>query len=129
MAQYIGLYFASDDTKVSQSGDFSNPVEFDLNAEKNETGEVRLYVLADSGYYVENTSIQPTGDTSNRWYLAPDNSGSPGTYNAAGESLSLGTVDDTSKVYFWVKAEALSTEDPQVDESVTVDATGDAYPA
>lgn len=129
MAQYIGLYFASDDTEVSPPGTFTNAIELSLQADQNESKEVRLYALAESGYYVEGTQVQPTGDTSNRWYLAPDNSGSSGTYNLAGESLTLGTVDDTNKEYFWAKAEAVDTEGPQNDESVTLDVSGTGYVA
>ena len=36
-------------------------------------------------------------------YLAPDNSGSPGTYGSAGASLTVGDINDGNVVPFWIK--------------------------
>jgi hypothetical protein len=43
------------------------------------------------------------GLSTNIVYLAPDNSGSPGSYGAAGAALSMGDLDNGSVTPFWVK--------------------------
>lgn len=51
--------------------------------------------------------IDPTdisgGDESSYIQLAPDNAGTPGTYQAAGANLSMADINDTLGKPFWVK--------------------------
>jgi len=121
---YIKLYRASDDSVVSE--DSSNPVAFELRADLNEEDEIRLYAQADSGYQVTDTEVDPTGTTSDKWNLAPDDNGSTGTYGADGAKIELGTVGDAegTRVHFWAKAKATDDEDPVNDATVTLEVTG-----
>lgn len=124
---FIKLYFASDDTQVSESPSLTDAVEFTLRADQNEVGDpIRLYAEADEGYSVATTTVQPVGSTAGRWDLAPDEAGSPGTFLALGASLSLGTVGAGSggRVYFHARARAVDTEDPVNDSTVTLDVEG-----
>lgn len=121
---YIKMYFASDDSEVSQLGTFVNSIDFTLRADLEESEEVRLYVLADSGFQVTDTEIIPSGTSAARWKLAPDSAGSSGTYGAGAAKIELGTVGPSNKVYFWAQAEALDTEDPVNDTSVSLEVSG-----
>ena len=98
---------------------------FTLRADLEETDEERLYLLADAGYVVSSVEVTPTGTTASKWQLAPDATGSAGTYGAAGAKLTVsGDVDDTNKSYFWAKASATDDETPVNDVSVTLVVTG-----
>lgn len=122
---YFKAYFASDNTVVSEAPSLTAPVELSLRADLNENKQVRLYVMADPGYSVSGTEVVPSGTTAAKWSLAPDSSGTPGTFGAAGAKLTLGTVGNgTGKVYFWAKAAASSDEGPVNDISVKLDLTG-----
>jgi len=121
---YIKLYFAEDNSVVSENQD--NPVEFTLRADLEESDEVRLYAEADTGYSVTGVEVDPTGTSAARWRLAPDDGGSAGTYGAAGAEIALGTVGAGAggRVFFWAEASAVDTEDPINDTSVTLEVTG-----
>lgn len=122
---YIKLFFASNDVQVSEAPTLTNAVTFTLRADQNEVGSyIKLYALADNGYIVTTTVITPTGTTAAKWQLAPDDAGSPGTPGAYGDPLALGTVGDTDKVYFHVRAKATDDESPANDISVTLVASG-----
>lgn len=123
---YIKLFKASDDSQVSASPTTTNAVSFTLRADQNEVGSFqRLYALADNGYVCTTVEITPTGDTATKWQLDSDVTGSPsGSPEAYGDPLSLGTVDDTTKVYFHVRAKATSDETPVNDVTVTLVAGG-----
>ena len=118
------MYFAADDSLVSASGNFTNPVEFTLRADQNESDEVRLYAMCDTGYQATSTSVALQGTSAARWQLAADSTGTPGSYGAG--PLNLGTVGAGSggRVYFWAKAEAIDTEEIGVDDSVTLKLEG-----
>lgn len=120
----IKLYFASDDQLVTE--DNTNPIEFTLRSDLEESAEVEVYAEADAGYQVTGVTAQPTGTTANKWALALDSGGSAGTYEANGASLSLGTVGAGSgnRVNFWVRAEATDDETPVNDATVTIDLEG-----
>lgn len=120
----IKLYFASDDSLVSE--DSSSPVEFTLRADLEENDSVRLYAEADSGFEVTGTEVEPIGTTAAKWALAPDSGGSEGTYEANGDPLTLGTVGNGAgnEVFFWARAEATDDESPTNDDTVTLDVTG-----
>ena len=121
---YIKLYFAEDNSVVSENQD--NPVEFTLRADLEESDEVRLYAEADTGYSVTGVEVDPTGTSAARWRLAPDDGGSAGTYGAAGAEIALGTVGAGAggRVFFWAEASAVDSEDPVNDDSVTLEVTG-----
>lgn len=122
---YIKLYFAKDDSVVSEAGTFTNAVEFILHADLREEKSERLYAMADTGYLVTSTEVTPTGTTASKWALAPDSSGEAGTYGAWGAKLTLGSVGaGDGKVYFWVKAKATEDEVPVNDTSVTLNVEG-----
>lgn len=121
---YIKMFFALDDSQVSEQGVFTNAIEFTLRADLEETDEVRLYLLADDGYACTGVEVTPTGTTYLKWALAPDNAGVPGGYEAYGDPLSIGAVGDTTKIYFWAKAKATSDEDPVNDTTVTLNVSG-----
>ncbi|MDV2988577.1 MAG: hypothetical protein P3T54_00225 [Dehalogenimonas sp.] len=123
---YIKIFKASDDSQVSASPVLTNAVTATLRADQNEIGAFeKLYALADDGYVVSTVVITPTGDNATKVQLDSDNAGSPsGSPEAYGDPLSLGTVGDTTKVYFHVRMKAVDTEDPENDDSVTLEATG-----
>jgi hypothetical protein len=95
------------------------PVEVGpLNATDNDvSSDIKLAVRCESGYLCDDCVVTPTGTKSAKWALAPDNSGSPGTYGAYGAALSVGSVPDTN-VLIWAKAKATSDESPQNDTTV-----------
>jgi hypothetical protein len=123
---YIKLYKGSDNSEVSGSGTLTNAVTFTLRADLNEEGTAQeLYAKAESGYVVNDVTITPTGTSANKWALAPDSGGSPGTYGAYGAALDLGDgIDDTTGKTFWIKAKAVDTETPVNDTSVTLVVAG-----
>jgi len=120
------MFFAADDVQVSSSGTFTNDIEFTLRADLNEMDEVRLYLLADNGYTCSGTTVIPSGSTAAKWAFAPDNTGSPGTYNASGSGIGFTTViiNDTDKTYFWARAKATSDESPVNDTNVILGVAG-----
>ena len=122
---YIKLFFASNDVQVSESPTMTNAVEFTLRADQDEVGSyIKLYALADDGYVCTTVVVTPTGTSAAKWQLAPDNSGSPGTPEAYGDPIALGTVGDTTKVNFHVRAKATSDESPANDTTVTLVVSG-----
>lgn len=129
MPEYIGMYFAENDTLVS-SEDMTNPVQFNLRTDLGDEEEVRLYLQAETGYQVQDTEIEPVGATSDMWAFAPDSAGSSGTYGDWGALLSLGLVEEgaANKVYFWAKAKTTVEEDPQQDTNVEIELTGIVEP-
>ena len=133
---YIHLYKdnptsgGTDGTLVSE-GDESSPVTVTLTVEDVdvESGAIKLALRCESGYQTSgDTTITPTGDNSDKWALAPDNGGSPGTFGSYGDPLTISDVVGDTNYIFWVKAKALASEDPQNDASVDlkIDATIEA---
>ena len=122
---YIKIFKASDDSVVSEEGVFTNSIDFTLRADLEESDSIRLYAMADQGYSVGTTVVSFTGTSASKWALAPDSAGSEGTYEDAGDPLTLGTVGyDTGKVYFWAKASAADDEEPINDTSVLINVEG-----
>jgi hypothetical protein len=128
---YIKLFKAADDSEISTAPTLTNAVLFSLHANLDEVGTwQKLYALADTGYSVETTVVTPTGTTAAKWQFDSDVAGSPsGSPEAYGDPISLGTVGDTTKIYFHVRAKATSDETPVNDVSVTFVVTGDAFAA
>ena len=122
---YIKMFYTADDTQVSEAPTTTNAVSFTLRADQNEVGEyIGLYVLADDGYVCSAVTVTPTGTTAEKWQLAPDSGGNPGTPENYGAPLALGTVGDTTKVYFHVRAKATEDEEPVNDVTVTLEVDG-----
>jgi len=122
---YIKLFKASDDSQVSAAPTTTNAVSFTLRADLNEVGSYqKLYALADDTYVCSTVVVTPTGTTATKWQLAPDDGGNPGTPEAYGAPLSLGTVNDTDKSYFHIRAKAIDSETPINDVSVTLVVSG-----
>ena len=121
---YIKLFRASDDSEITT--DQATPLSFTLRADLNEDDEKRIYAQADAGFSVTGTEVDPTGTTAAKWALAPDSTGSPGTYLADGAPITLGTVGagEGGRVYFWAKAQATDDEEPVNDTTVTLEVTG-----
>lgn len=130
MPDYINMYFAADNSQVSKAGNMKNPIELHLRTDLNEEDEVRLYLEAEVGYQVQEAKVSISGATSDKWALAPDNAGSPGTYGAYGAPLLLGLVGAGSegRVYFWAKAKTVDTEEAKKDITVTLQVNGVAEP-
>ena len=129
MPEYIGMYFAENDQLLS-SGDMSNPLQVNLRTDLGDEEEVRLYLQATEGYQVQDTEVNPTGTTADMWALAPDSSGSAGTYEDWGALLETGLVGagSTNRVYFWAKAQTTIEEDPEQDDTVKLQLTGIVEP-
>lgn len=119
----LKLYFASNDTQISESPSEVNAVEVTLRADLEESDSVRLYAKCDAGYKATGTTIIITGTNAAQWEIAPDNAGSAGTYVAGSTGISVGEVT-ASATYFWVRASALNTEAIQKDVTVKVRAEG-----
>ena len=115
------MYFAEDNSLVSEQGTFANAIEFTLRADLEEDDEVRLYAETDDGYEAADVEVVGEGDNVARWEIAPDDGGNPGTYQPATTPLSLGTVEHGAggRVHFWVRASAVDTEEIGVDDTVT----------
>ena len=110
----------TDGTLVSE-GDGSSPIIIGpLNAVNNEeSAALKLAIRCESGYVTgATTSITPTGTTATKWALAPDNSGSAGTFGAYGAALTLASGITATNTIFWAKAKAVSTENPANDTTV-----------
>lgn len=123
MSSPLKMYFASNDTLVSEAPTETNAVAFTLRADLEQSDNVRLYLKNDSGYKTTGTKVVGSGTSVARWELAPDNAGAAGTYQAANMNLDLGEVTTAPK-YFWARASALSSETVEKDVSVVLEADG-----
>lgn len=125
---YIHLYKDNptaggvDGVQVSE-GTGLNPVttEYLNGTTGQESTPIKLALRCESGYKTYgNTTVQPVGTNADRWALALDNNGSPGTWTAWGGTLTI--TDEISFVNYiiWVKAKAEPGEPPQNDTSVSL---------
>jgi hypothetical protein len=126
MTEYIKLYFTTTSGQVEPSGDgVGEPVSFSLRADLNEIGEwIGLYALAISGYTCSGVDVVPSGTTSLKWQLAPDDEGDPGTPEDYGALLELGEVGNVTPIFFHTRAKATDDEEPVKDETVTLNLSG-----
>jgi len=123
MAEYVTVYFAADDTPVSEAPSLDNAVRFTLRLDLNQVGEwVELYAESDTGCEILEAVVTLTGTSKDNWQLALDTE-SPAAYGAA---LSLGTIEDGVPTTFYVRAKAVDTESPSNDATVTLVLSGDA---
>ena len=114
----------TDGVAVSEGGAQTNPIPFTLNATTSQVGTaLKLAIRTDATYQTTsgvNTVISLTGTTAAKWALAPDSSGSPGTFGSYGASLTISTQIAPTNTNFWVKAQATTGETPQNDVSVSL---------
>ena len=133
MASQLHIYFGNvtagmtDGTEAS-SGTELSPISVTLDASQSEAKAVKCAVRCDTGYYIEgNITITKIGTNAAKWKVAEDNS-----YTDAADALANATWLDTItlanvdsyNVIFWVKAMSDSTESPQNDTSVDLQAEG-----
>ena len=133
MASQLHIYFGNvtagmrDGTEAS-SGTELSPISVTLDASQSEAKAVKCAVRCDTGYYIEgNTTITKIGTNAAKWKVAEDNN-----YTDAADALANATWLDTIalanvdsyNVIFWVKAMSDSTESPQNDTSVDLQAEG-----
>ncbi|MGM9570606.1 MAG: hypothetical protein ACI3ZR_00070 [bacterium] len=125
---YIHLYKGAvtaggtDGTQVSE-GDNSNPLSIGtLNVTVGEESEpVKVALRCENGYETRNTTtISLTGNTADKWALALDNNGVPGTFGDYGASISTTDTIGATNWIFWVKAQAEVNESPTDDASVKI---------
>ena len=133
MASQLHIYFGNvtagmrDGTEAS-SGTELSPISVTLDASQSEAKAVKCAVRCDTGYYIEgNTTITKIGTNTAKWKVAEDNSYTDAADALANatwlDSITLANVDSYN-VIFWVKATSDSTESPQNDTSVDLQAEG-----
>jgi len=110
----------TDGVQVSE-GTETDPITVGpLNASLNEESQpIKLALRCEPGYKTYgNTTVQPVGTNADKWALAPDNNGSPGTWGAWGGTLTITAEIGSTNYIFWAKARAVNGETPQNDRSV-----------
>ena len=118
----IKVYFADDDSLVSEAPIQANAVRFSLRSDLEQTDYIRLYAKTGEGEIVAGVEIKFVGDNAAKWEVAVDDSGSPGAWGAG--PLALGTVTNTP-IYFWIRGSVLQDEAVQRDLTVKCRAIGD----
>lgn len=116
----------TDGTLVSE-GTGLTPVSIGpLNIVTNEVSDpVKLAIRCVTGYKtVGDVTITPTGTTAAKWALAPDSSGSPGTFGAYGAALTISSEIGATNTIFWAKAKATNDESEANDVTVTLAVAG-----
>jgi len=108
-------------TQVSE-GTGAEPISIGpLKASLNEESDpVKLAIRCEADYEtIGNTTITPTGTSSAKWALAPDNAGSAGAFGSYGAALTISSTIDDTNTLFWAKAKATNDEaNPVSDTSV-----------
>jgi hypothetical protein len=130
---YIHLYTGNptaggtDGTQVSESTELTPVTVGPLNGTTGEeSAAIKLALRCETGYQTSgDTTVQPVGTNADKWALAPDNAGSPGTWGAWGGTLTISSVIGTTNSIIWAKSRAVAGETPQNDASVdlTINAT------
>ena len=125
---------ATDGDEVSMEG-FSNPVQFTLNAAKDEEGVAKLAIRCKSGYktygntknsayHLNGTKYEATGGEVEKWFFAKYNgyaNANDAKENATwANSLTISDVITDTNTIFWVKATSNSAEAPQNDEDESI---------
>ena len=133
MASQLHIYFGNvtagmkDGTEAS-SGTELSPISVTLDASVSEVKAVKCAVRCDTGYYIEgNTTITKIGTNAAKWKVAVDDNYTDAADALANamwlDTITLADVVDVNKI-FWVKAMSDSTESPQNDTSVDLQAEG-----
>lgn len=106
------------------SGTNTAPIESgSLKANENEiSSNIKLATRCDSGFQTDGDTIISIIDSTSvdKWSLAPDSAGSPGTWGDWGASLTISSMVGSTNTIFWARARALDTEDPINDSSVQI---------
>lgn len=103
----------------------TNPLSFTLDARINEVSAPTLLAIrCDPGHsatLVELHLQSGTGSNPNRWYIAADQSGTPGVWVQGSQTskLTIGTVG-TTNIPFWIKAEARNVDPAGFDRTVNL---------
>lgn len=124
---YKGLVTAGqkDGTKISE-GDNASPLEIGtLNITVGEVSEpVKIAIRCDEGYQTRNTvTIGLTGNTADKWQLAWDNNGVPGTWGGYGLVIeTTDSIGETNRI-LWVQAKAEVNESLADDQTVKIQVT------
>jgi len=131
MADYVGLYFESDETEVSPEGVYTNAIGYELRADLDEVGEpIELFLEASEGYIITDTEIFISGASADMWRLALlEEDLSEAVWGA---SLPVaGTVEHgiLNRIPIFIQAKATSEEWPAIDVSVLIYVGGIASPA
>ncbi len=113
----------ADGTLVSEGAGDAPITIGPLKASVNEVSDpVKLAIRCDTGYITSgDVTITPDGYSADKWALAPDSSGSAGTFGAYGAALTISSAIDATNTLFWVKAKAANDEpNPANDISVNL---------
>lgn len=95
-------------------------------ADYTEGSWVKCALRCDSGYVTEEASsrharvsIVDSGGV-DKWQLAPDNAGTPGTPSSWGAYLDFASSINATNTIFWVRGRAQAGEDPVNDTTVDI---------
>ena len=132
MAELLHIYMnnptegSKDGTEVS-SGTELAPISVLLDAGKGEQKAVKCAVRCESGFHIDGVlTIKFVGDHADKWKAATDNKYTAETALESAEwkdSIALSNVADKNTI-FWVKATCATSEPPQQDTSVDIQAEG-----
>ena len=132
MAELLHIYMnnptegGKDGTEVS-SGTELSPISVLLDAGKGEQKAVKCAVRCESGFHIDGVlTIKFVGDHVDKWKVASNNGYTTETALESAEwkdSIALSDVGDTNAI-FWVKATCATSEPPQQDTSVDIQAEG-----
>lgn len=90
---------------------------------------IKLAVRCEEGEETDGATIDPIGDTKDKWSLAPDNNGQPGTWLDWGASLEIeDTITDVNYI-FWARAKIDADESFSRDRKVDFEVNGDPFDA
>ena len=133
MASQLHIYYGnvtagSKNGTEASSGTELSPISVTLDASISEAKAVKCAVRCDTGYYIEgDTTITKIGTNAAKWKVAVDDNYADAADALANatwlDTIALSGVTDVNKI-FWVKAMSDSTESPQNDTSVDLQAEG-----
>jgi len=133
MASQLHIYYGnvtagSKNGTEASSGTELSPISVTLDASISEAKAVKCAVRCDTGYYIEgDTTVTKIGTNAAKWKVAVDDNYADAADALANatwlDTISLSSVTDVNKI-FWVKAMSDSTESPQNDTSVDLQAEG-----
>jgi hypothetical protein len=108
------------DGLLCSEGDGSSPVATpNIPNTGVESEPIILAIRCGSGFKtVADTTITPTGTSSDKWSLAPDNSGEPGTFEDWGGGITIDGEIGTTNIIFWAKAKTATGETATPDTTV-----------
>lgn len=114
---YINVYQGNptagekDGTIVSTADTFDSPINFDLNAENNESKVTKLAIRTEEGFKVTNCTITDLNDSYDRIKVSKTEDGE------FEDSIVFEEITDVNTI-FYIKASSSDTEPPQTDKSI-----------